>query len=185
LESISDNALMVKVREGDVEKLGLLFERYKKVLFSFFYHVNHDATLSEDLVQNTFVRILKYRKGFKGSGDFKVWMFHIARNLSHDHYRKNKWKHGEDVDDWKERLDDGEKNKEDTIEDYETLEILTKAMERLDDDKREVLTLSKLEGMKYKQIAEVLSCTEAAVKVKVFRALKALRKEYDFILSVS
>jgi len=185
LESISDNALMNKVKDGDVEKLGLLFERYKKMLFSFFYHINHDAALSEDLVQSTFMRILKYRSGFKGSGDFKVWMFHIARNLSHDHYRKNKWKNGEDLDDWKERLDDGEKTQDLKIEDSESMKMLRAAIDRLDEDKKEVLTLSKLKGMKYKQIAEVLSCTEGAVKVKVFRALEALRKEYDFIMSVS
>jgi len=65
------------------------------------------------------------------------------------------------------------------------MKMLRAAIDRLDEDKKEVLTLSKLKGMKYKQIAEVLSCTEGAVKVKVFRALEALRKEYDFIMSVS
>jgi DNA-directed RNA polymerase specialized sigma24 family protein len=95
LETLSDNALMQKVKEGDIDRLGLLFERYKKPLFGFFYGLNKDAGLSEDLVQNVFFRILKYRYLFRGEpagrpggGDFKTWMFHIARNVKNDHYRK-------------------------------------------------------------------------------------------------
>ena len=69
LNSLEDNALMIKVKDGDLEKLGLLFERYKKPLFGFFYGMNRDADLCEDLVQNVFMRILKYRYLFRGEGD--------------------------------------------------------------------------------------------------------------------
>lgn len=183
MESISDNALMVKVKKGDLDKLGLLFERYKKILFGFFYNINHDASLSEDLVQNTFMRILKYRNGFKGDGEFKVWMFHIARNVSHDHFRKNKMKETDDVESWSDRLGDNAKNRDEDIMHNEDMLMLQAAMRKLDQEKREVLTMSKLEGMKYKQIGEVLSCSEGAVKVKVFRALQALKEEYGLIQS--
>ena len=89
---------MLKVKDGNLDKLGLLFERYKKPLFGFFYNMNKDAELSEDLVQNVFLRILKYRYLFRGEGDFKTWMFHIARNVMNDHYRKNKFKNTDDVE---------------------------------------------------------------------------------------
>ena len=81
---------MVKVRDGDLDRLGMLFERYKRPLYGFFYGLSRDRDLSEDLVQNTFFRILKYRHLFRGEGDFKTWMFHIARNVNNDHYRKDK-----------------------------------------------------------------------------------------------
>ena len=103
MEALSDNALMVKVRDGDIGKLGLLFERYKKSLYGFFYGMNRDSDLSEDLVQNVFYRILKYKHVFRGDGDFKVWMFHIARNVNHDHFRKDKIKNKESVDSWQVR----------------------------------------------------------------------------------
>ncbi|MEP2771044.1 MAG: RNA polymerase sigma factor [Fulvivirga sp.] len=183
MESISDNALMVKVKNGDLDKLGLLFERYKKILFGFFYNINHDAALSEDLVQNTFMRILKYRNGFKGDGEFKVWMFHIARNVSHDHFRKHKMKDTDDVESWSDRLSDNASNRDEDMMHNEDMLMLQAAMRKLDQEKREVLTMSKLEGMKYKQIGEVLSCSEGAVKVKVFRALQALKEEYGLIQS--
>lgn len=174
---------MVKVKNGDLDKLGLLFERYKKILFGFFYNINHDAALSEDLVQNTFMRILKYRNGFKGDGEFKVWMFHIARNVSHDHFRKHKMKDTDDVESWSDRLSDNASNRDEDMMHNEDMLMLQAAMRKLDQEKREVLTMSKLEGMKYKQIGEVLSCSEGAVKVKVFRALQALKEEYGLIQS--
>lgn len=169
---------MQKVKNGDLNQLGLLFERYKKILFGFFYNMNHDSELSEDLVQNVFMRILKYRSGFKGDGDFKVWMFHIARNVSFDHYRKYQKRQAEEIDNWKDSLGDGVPNTEMQMERDDELRLLDVAMHRLDVEKREVLTLSKLEGMKYKQIGDILNCSEGAVKVKVFRALQALKEEY-------
>jgi len=174
---------MLKVKGGDPDQLGLLFERYKKILFGFFYNMNHDAGLSEDLVQNTFMRILKYSKGFKGDGEFKVWMFHIARNVSHDHFRKNKWRDGDDIDNWSDRLGDEALNIDEKVEHSEDMKLLKLAISRLDTEKREVLTLSKLEGMKYKQIGDILSCSEGAVKVKVFRALQSLKTEFEQLQS--
>lgn len=170
---------MHKVKNGDLDKLGLLFERYKKVLFGFFYNMSHDAEASEDLVQNVFMRILKYREGFKGDGDFKVWMFHIARNVNFDHYKKAKKQQAEEIDNWKDRLGDDLLNREEQLEKDESLKLLELAMQRLDAEKREVLTLSKIDGMKYKQIGDILKCSEGAVKVKVFRALQALKEEYS------
>ncbi|MBL6448144.1 RNA polymerase sigma factor [Fulvivirga sp. 29W222] len=178
MDSISDNALMLKVKDGDLDKLGLLFERYRKILFGFFYNMNHDPGLSEDLVQNVFMRILKYRGGFKGDGEFKVWMFHIARNVGHDHYRKNKDRETDEIDNWKDKLGDDQMNREGEIEKGEDLHLLRRVLGRLDKEKMEVLTLSKLEGMKYKNIGDILDCSEGAVKVKVFRALQALKREY-------
>src|SRR5687767_1772753 len=72
LEALTDNTLMIKVRDGDIDKLGLLFERYKRPLYGFFYGMNRDPDLCEDLVQNVFVRILKYRYLFRGEGDFRT-----------------------------------------------------------------------------------------------------------------
>ena len=174
---------MEKVKSGNLDQLGLLFERYKKILFGFFYNLNHDASLSEDLVQNTFMRILKYREGFKGEGEFKVWMFHIARNISHDHFRKNKIKDTDDIASWSDRLGDSTGNRDDVFVQNEEMLMLKMAMNKLDLEKREILTMSKLDGMKYKQIGEVLSCSEGAVKVKVFRALQSLKEAYRHIQS--
>src|SRR5688572_12679040 len=168
---------MLKVKEGNLDQLGLLFERYKKPLFGFFYGLNRDAELAEDLVQNVFFRILKYRYLFRGDGDFKTWMFHIARNVNHDHFRKNKWKLKESIEDWEEKFVNSD-NRATAFQQDEEMQILSMAMDRLPEDKREILLLSKFQDKKYKEIGEILGCSEGAVKVKVFRALQELKAVY-------
>jgi RNA polymerase sigma-70 factor (ECF subfamily) len=190
LEALSDNVLMMKVKEGDLDKMGLLFERYKRPLYGFFYGLTKQQELSEDLVQNTFLRILKYRHLFRGEpagrtggGDFRAWMFHIARNVNNDHHRKNKIKATEGLEHWQERIGHQE-NRAVEMQQIEEQQLLSMAMERLPEDKREVLLLSKFQEKKYSEIGEVLGCTEGAVKVKVFRALQELKAIYKQLESI-
>ncbi|MFM9837009.1 MAG: RNA polymerase sigma factor [Cyclobacteriaceae bacterium] len=177
LEALSDNSLMVKVRDGDLDRLGLLFERHKKPLYGFFRGLTRQQELSEDLVQNTFLRILKYRHLFKGEGDFRAWMFQIARNVHHDHHRKNKINASEELDDWQDKLGHNENRSTEMLQADEQ-QMLSMAMDRLPIDKREILLLSKYQEKKYQEIGEILGCSEGAVKVKVFRALQELKVIY-------
>jgi RNA polymerase sigma factor (sigma-70 family) len=177
LESLTDNALMLKVKDGDLDRLGLLFERYKKPLYGFFYGMNRDAELCEDLVQNVFFRVLKYRYLFRGEGDFRTWIFHIARNVNHDNFRKNKIQKKDSLEHWEERLGTDE-NRSTEFQKTEELQLLSMAMDRLPEDRREILLMSKYQDKKYKEIGEIIGCSEGAVKVKVFRALQELRALY-------
>lgn len=183
MDSLADNALMLKVKDGDLDKLGLLYERYKRPLYGFFYGMNKSQELSEDLVQNVFLRILKYRYLFRGEpagrsggGDFKTWMFHIARNVSHDHHRKNKIKNSIPIEEWQGIHED---NKSTQWQHDDELHLLSLAMDRLPEDKKEILMLSKFYDKKYKEIGDMVGCTEGAVKVKVFRAIQELKEIYQ------
>ncbi len=175
-DPFSDNHLMLQVEKGKLDHLGLLFERYHRLLFGFFYRMNQNAPISEDLVQNVFERILKYKHRFRGDGEFKAWMFQIARNVHSDHFRKKGNAPKEALEDWQEDMIDASPRQDAMIMKKEEIDQLRKALQKLDPEKREILVLSKLQGLKYKKIAEMLDCTEGAVKVKVFRALKALRE---------
>jgi len=179
LETLSDNRLMLKVREGELDQLGLLFERYHRPLFSFFYNRSKNAALSEDLVQNVFVRVLKYRRNFRGDGEFKAWLFHIARNVQYDHHRKWSKRHTENVDEWKDQIEDNGISQHERLVEEEKMEQLKTALQHLDPDKREVIVMAKMKGMKYAEIGQLLGCTEGAVKVRVYRALKELKDIYQ------
>ena len=183
MTDFSDNALMQQVKAGELDKLGLLFERYKKPVFGFFYNMFRDADECEDLVQVCFMRILKYRKSYEANGEFKLWLFRIARNVGNDHFRKKRAVIEENLDQALMKISDSAPNSEEDITREEELNILQRAMNRLDHEKREILTLSKIEGIRYKEIGEIINCSENTVKTKVFRALKALRVEYDAIQS--
>src|SRR2546426_961416 len=84
----TDENLMLAVRRGEVSSLGILFDRHHRALFDFFARMTGSRTVAEDLVQDVFFRMLKYRGTFREDSRFKAWMFHIARNARFDHYRK-------------------------------------------------------------------------------------------------
>lgn len=175
MQELTNNALMLKVKSGDLAKLGLLYERHKKRLFGFFYNRNGNASLSEDLVQNVFVRMLKYKHTYTGEGSFAAWMFRTARNVNYDYYRKNKIAFNQrEVATVEYKLEDGD-NLEKGIQLKDEISVLNRAMQILPPEKREVLVLSKFKEMKYREIGEVLGCSEGAAKVKAHRALKDLR----------
>lgn len=166
---------MFKVKEGKLDKMGLLFERYHREVFGFYYRMCRDAELSEDLVQNLFLRIIKYRHTFSGEGQFRSWMYQMARNLLADHYRKEKKIVKDDFKEVERLWEDEEKTqaREDQII------MLEKAMHYLNDEKRELLVLSRYQGLRYREIAEMKATTEANIKVKVFRAIKELKEIFQ------
>lgn len=172
---------MMRVKNGDLDKLGLLFERYHRPLFSFFYRMCRDKSLSEDLVQSVFERMLKYRNTYSGSGAFTTWMFSIARNAHIDHYRKQKRRAVSDelFDEEQVAVAPPEYSEQDPL--AMRREILNEALSRLDDDKKEAVILSRYEGLKYAEVADVQGCSEGAVKVKIFRAMKELKVHADML----
>lgn len=172
---------MLKVKAGQLDQLGLLFERYNKPLYGFFYRLTTDGAISEDLVQNVFVRIIKYSHTYKGDGKFTTWMYHMARNLFADHYKQQKKMGYKEEPEVADKYFRDEFNAEEKRIKEEQLDMLQLAMNKLSVEKREVLVLSKYQGMRYQDIAEVLDITESAVKVRIFRALKDLKVQYEIL----
>lgn len=186
MNSNTDKALMLKVKKGELDKLGLLFERYHRGLYRYFYRMCRDKDISEDLVQSVFERLLKYRESYSGNGKFSTWLFSVARNQFYDHHRRSS-KNGVSIQIDEERLEIPDEKDVPVQKKKEKKEILEEALNTLPDNKREVIILSRYEGLQYKEIAEILDTTEGAVKVKMFRAMKELKdialsfeKEYNY-----
>lgn len=169
---------MLRVKAGDVDRMGLLFERYHRKLFGFLYHMLGEAEASEDLVQTVFYRMLKYRHTYTGEGEFRTWMYHLARNVLADHVKKNRHsvRHA-DVAEWSEKIGGGARADE-TLQREQEVATLHRALGHLSDDYREVLVLSRFQELKYEEIARVLNTTEGAVKVRVHRAMNELKTIY-------
>src|SRR5256885_940770 len=90
MNSATDEDLMLQVRDGAGETLGVLFDRYQAPLFNFYAKLTGDRSLSEDLVQEVFLRILRYRQSYRAGTPFRAWIYQIARNARVDHYRKTR-----------------------------------------------------------------------------------------------
>ncbi len=173
----SDTELMLAVREGDLVQLGALFDRHHVGLFNFYLRLTGNRQLSEDLVQEAFIRILKYRKSFRQPGEFRPWLYKLARNAVAAHFRK----HGRD------QLPAGDPEEPvcgsplalAELERAENARLLRAALLRLPYERREVLLLSRFGELRYDQIAELLGCSVGAVKLRVHRAVRQLREVFD------
>ena len=169
---------MLKVKNGDIDKMGLLYQRYNRQLYRFLFNMTRQKELSEDMVQNIFLRMLKYPDGFMGFGEFKMWMYHIARNTVYDHFRKvRRTPAHTDLTIYEDRID-GEQNADALMEKAQELKMLETAMGKLSDENRELLILCRFQELKYHEIARILNTTEGAVKVRVHRALNQLKSNY-------
>lgn len=171
---LSDEQLMVAVQSDQLDKLKILFERYQKKIYNYFLKSTLDLDDSSDLTQNVFIRVMKYRKSYRAEHSFQFWIFQIARNQLKDHFRKmkvhrDKFRPAEVMPD-REEYSDTEK--------YEQEERLHRALKKLPEDKRELLVLSKFQGIRYEEIAEMRSTSVSAIKVQVHRTIKQLRELY-------
>ncbi len=173
---MNDEAVMQKVGQGEVKLLAILFERHHVKLYNFFLRLTANNGLSEDLTQEVFFRVLKYRDTFRADSKFTTWMYSIGRNVHIDHIRKHK-RETPLEDQWKDEPAPDALPQEQAEAEQET-KYLQKALALLPEPKREILVLSRFQDMKYNEISKLLGCSLSSVKVQVHRAIKELRKNY-------
>jgi RNA polymerase sigma factor (sigma-70 family) len=171
-----DRELMMAVRDGDLDKLGVLFERHHRSLYNFFLRQAWNPDTCEDLVQDVFYKMLRYRGTYKGTSKFTTWMYKVAVNAKIDYLRKHR--HQADETEIHESIPSSEPPPDDVATRRSEKALLMKALNKLPDDKRDVLLLKRFENMKYEEIAKVMGCKEGTVKARVHWALKDLTREY-------
>lgn len=176
MELVSDNSLMLKVKAGDLDKMGLLFDRYNKPLFGYLFHQTGQRVESEDLVQTVFFRMLKYRNSFSETGEFRTWMYQLARNALIDSAKKSNRTYYQADLSQKSDMRQSDNSFEQNIFETESAVLLQKALDKLSEDQRELLILSKFQELPYKEIAQIFETTEGNIKVKIHRAINDLRK---------
>jgi RNA polymerase sigma-70 factor (ECF subfamily) len=174
---------MAQVRGGDLRKLAQLFERYHRPLYSFLFHMTGSRDVSEDLVQEVFFRVLRYRHTYDESRPFPAWLYQIARNAMLEGAKKRRRElrvvrtdREEDEPDREPAAPDP--TAEESLRKQQEIGLLRRALQRLPDEKREVLVLSRFQNMPYQHIAQVLGCEVGAVKVRVYRAVRELGQIY-------
>ena len=157
--------------------LAILFERHHIPLFNYFLRLTGNRAASEDLVQEVFTRILKYRATYKGEDRYAVWMFKIARNAHIDLLRRQKATLP--LDEQYTETADVSATAEDRLEQEQDAALVAKALARLSPRKQEILVLSRFQNMKYREIAEHMECPVGTVKGTIHRAVKELGEIYS------
>jgi len=169
---------MLKVKAGNLDLMGLLFKRHHKALFNFLYHMTYQRDVAEDMAQQVFYRMLKYRESFTGSGEFLHWMYTIARNVIKDQGKRKKLPMAAaHIDDMADMVP-GHTHVEEAFEKKQAAEQLRRAIGTLSEAEREILSLSRFQELRHQEVAEILGISEGAVKVRLHRAMHQLKLVY-------
>jgi RNA polymerase sigma factor (sigma-70 family) len=173
---MTDEMIMEAVKNGDLQQASLLFDRYHKRIFNFLAHMSMDRDLAEDLTQNVFLRMIKYRTSYKEGLKFQSWIYQMARNGFSDHYQANKNRYSNFID--VEKIRDRVADHQESEEQAQREQLLHRSMALLEEDQRELLVLTRFQQMKYEEVALIMETTVANIKVKVHRAIAKLREHY-------
>ena len=176
LKETTDLELMIAVQQGEIGKMGNLFERHHSRIYDFCHRMTGSQAVSEDLVQEAFMRALKYRNTFRGDSDFLPWLYRLARNVCYDHFSKSGRMPLADTE--PPEREAPEPAADAAVVRNEEICLLRQALLKLPVERREVLVLSRFEFRGYREIASLMDTTEGAVKVKVHRAMNQLREVY-------
>jgi len=169
---VEDEQIMQEVRAGDVGKLESLFDRHHRALFRYFVRLTSDRSWSEDLVQEVFFRILKYRHTYQPEMSFRAWMYQVGRNVWLDQAGKRKGEVA--LPENAGEIGSAETPADRQVQARQETVLLRRALAALPPEKREVLVMSRYQELKYEEIASALKCEVGTVKVRVYRALREL-----------
>ena len=181
---ISDSELVSSYINGDEKSLEILIKRHKQRIYSFIYSKVLDRDLTEDVFQDTFIKVIRTLKlgNYNEQGKFVSWVMRIAHNLVIDHFRRNKripkFENSYDFDIFSV-LSDSSLDAEKSMIKSQILNDVKKLIEHLPNDQKEVLKYRFYNDMSFKEISEK---TDVSINTSLGRmryALMNLRKLID------
>jgi len=176
-----DAELMLRVRDGDQASFGLLLERHRGGVIHFVYRMVQNQAVAEELAQEVFLRVYKSRSSYEPTAKFTTWLFRIASHLALNWIRDGRnEKRQTSLDE--ERPEGSAKQVADRSRTVEQellyraqLREVRQAIESLPAKQKAAVMMHKYQELEYADIADVLSCSESAVKSLLFRAYESLR----------
>jgi len=186
-QQITDEQLMQRFLEGDSRAFETLMNRHSRKLYNFILRkVGGNPEKAADILQDSFLRVVSKADSFQRHSKFTTWLYTIARNLCIDAARKASYRQHARLDQPLSKSDEGGATLGDKVAskspgaDVETRdkrfrEALTGALAKLPDEQREVFEMREFQGLKFREIADILSIPENTVKSRMRYALSGLR----------
>jgi len=181
----TDEELMLACKEDRKGALEEIYRRYHRPIFSYVVRNYLRKEQAEDIVQETFLRVYRGRKGYEPTAKFSVWLYRIARNLCIDesrrYWNRNVTREGDAAldDDQQSPLDlvqTGEADVRKKMDEATDLKTIHNAINQLSPEQREVILLNKFQGLSYQEIGEIIGSNPESVKQKAYRAHLRLRE---------
>lgn len=193
--SVNDETLIEQWQSGDSAAMERLITKYKDRIYNAILRICKNRDSAAELTQDVFIKIIENVERFQGRSSFYTWAFRIAVNVALNYCRRQSVRQavslegeaGGDCEQAKSALrnylaDSSSADPATEIENKEQIELLTAAINELDDDQRAVLVLRDIEGMNYSQIATVVEIELGTVKSRLSRARRNLRGKLEVIL---
>jgi RNA polymerase sigma-70 factor (ECF subfamily) len=177
----TDHELMAAVARGDVASMSGIYEHRNRALFRFFYRLTGRQAPAEDLTHEVFLRMIRYRHTYQAGDGFEAWMYRIARNAFADYVKKTRLETSAGEGEM-EAVESANPSQFESLAKQQDLATLHRALRRLPEEKRELILLSRFQGLSYEQIGRIVGCETGTVKVRVFRAVKEMGRIYGDLL---
>lgn len=189
--TMTDEDLMKLCQDGDESAFEVLFQRYETQALSFIHRLIGDQSRTEALGQEAFLRIFKDAKSYQYPRSFTTWFYTIVRNLCKNELR---WRSRHPTVSIEENIGHsdhsgsdrasriGDMLRSDSTDPLEAMVLrernirLERAMDELPDLERDILILNRFQGLKYREISEIVGVPIGTVRVRIYSALETLRK---------
>lgn len=180
---LDDRQLVQDFLDGDDKAFERLTEKYLSPLYNFIFLFTHDQNVTEDLVQETFIKVWKHMARFDQKRSFKTWIFTIAKNTTFDYFKKKKSIPfssfvDEEGKSTLEAIDEDMLLPDEVLEKAERTLDLEQALEKIPELYRALLTLAYREDFSLMEISEILHEPYNTIKSRHQRALKLLKKAF-------
>ena len=171
-----DRSLIACVQNGDIDALGVLYQRHRTQVYRTALAITHDEGMAEDILQETFLRVYRYAGSFDKTQPFGPWLYRITINLTYNWINRAKriMNLFQGAIEWV--VSSPWQNPETVAESQEQSRILRRAINNLPDSQRNVIILYYLEGLSVSEVAYALDIAEGTVKSRLFHARKKLKK---------
>jgi RNA polymerase sigma-70 factor, ECF subfamily len=182
---VSDDELMILIQSGADHAFNELVERYQGMLIGFFMRNTRDIQLSEDLAQETLLKVYNQSWDYLPLGRFKSWMFRIARNLmiddmrrrSHDALVQAVRRTSSEETDAVARLAGELTPPQDRLEQREFVELIDELLSEIPEDQRETFILHHYSGLSLPEVAEIMEVPPATCKSRLRLAREKLAEK--------
>jgi len=191
LSTCSDEELLDRFCRGQTETFGVLVRRYERELFGYLRRYLGDSSLAEDVFQNTFLQLYLKSGQYETGRPVRPWLYTIATHQAIDALRRNARHHVLSLEQSREDSADGEmRSLLDTLESrgpapmdnlsaQERKERVRAGVDRLPDFLRDVVLLAYYQGLKYREIADILAIPVGTVKSRLHAALNKLQEAWS------
>jgi len=170
-------SLVVLIKKGDHDAFSKLYDIFIDPLYRYvYYRVNADD--AEDILETVFLKVWENIKKYKKGTNFSAWIFRIAHNLVVDYYRSSKDREFQELN-IQIPDDKREHNPIKTTERSFNQEILKKGLSKLKKRYQEIIIYKFINGFSNKEIAKMMKKSEGSLRILQYRALKALKREFE------